>query len=325
MSKALKTVAPTPTPSIGHWPAQKKIRLLADSFDEIVSVQEDIVAAGKKLAQSPSDPALLERAKEEANYYDRRFRTQIASGELAKLKKECSPKGWWDDDDEVQQPEIAMMVAKLVGSFPTSNIPDPKVFVRVLIEDVMACNPSFVVFDSACKKLRTELKFMPSVAEVVAEIERQDRMWDKRFFALSGIEYRYGDLVKLIAESEVAVAAAEERRERERAAAEERAWQRAAAEEERERQRAAAEERRERERKYREAKAAPLVVGDRVRHKTFGAGVTTMEAEIDFIVPAWRVRFDHPPTGDRLVAAHCLEKLVEGDEGFPPRIEEDFG
>src|SRR5262249_34836875 len=149
--------APTPTPSISHWPAQKKIRLLADSLDDIVSAEEDIVAAGKKLAQSPSDPALLKRAKEEANFYNCEFRTEIASGELAKLKKECSPKGWWDDDDEVRQPEIAMMVAKLVGSFPTSNIPDPKVFVRVLIEDVMACNPSFVVFDSACKTLRTEL------------------------------------------------------------------------------------------------------------------------------------------------------------------------
>ena len=70
---------------------------------------------------------------------------------------------------------------------------------------------SFVVFDSARKKLL--LKFMPSIAEVVAEIERQNRRWNKRFSALDGIEDCYGELVQLIAQSEVAVAAAEERRE----------------------------------------------------------------------------------------------------------------
>ena len=73
----------------------------------------------------------------------------------------------------------------------------------------MACNPSFVVFDSACKKLL--LKFMPSIAEVVAEIERQNRRWNKRFSALDGIEDCYEELVQLIAQSEVAVAAAEQR------------------------------------------------------------------------------------------------------------------
>ena len=63
---------------------------------------------------------------------------------------------------------------------------------------------SFVVFDSARKKLL--LKFMPSIAEVVAEIERQNRRWNKRFSALDGIEDCYEELVQLIAQSEVAVA-----------------------------------------------------------------------------------------------------------------------
>ena len=51
------------------------------------------------------------------------------------------------------------------------------------------------------------------IAEVVAEIERQNRRWNKRFSALDGIEDCYEELVQLIAQSEVAVAAAEERRE----------------------------------------------------------------------------------------------------------------
>jgi hypothetical protein len=301
MSKALKTVAPTPTPSISHWPTQKKIRLLAESLDDIVSAEADIAAAINKLASIPSDPALLEAAKREANFYNRGIRTEIASGDVSKLRKECIPTGWRDDEGEVQQPEIAMMVAKLVGSFPTSNIPDPKVFVRVLIEDVMACNPSFVVFDSACRKLRAELKFMPSIAEVMAEIESQNCTWRKRFSALDYIEYYYERLFKLIAESEVAVAAAEEERELQRAA-----------EEQRKRERAAAEK----ERKYREAKAAPLIVGDRVRHRqVLEDGEITKPAGDGY----WYMQFDNF-RGELLVDAKSLEKLVEGDDGFVPLL-----
>jgi hypothetical protein len=170
-------------------------------------------------------------------------------------------------------------------------------FSCALIQDVVARNPSFVVLDGACRKLRTELKFMPSIAEVLAELERQDRAWDKRFSALAEIESCYKGLVNLIAESEVAVAAAEELRERQR--------------------------------KYFEAKAAPLVVGDRVRCKNVtGAGVITKPAEPDCAEKSWYVLFDnYLEKGDLWVLAKYLEKLVEGDEGFAPQlpIENDFG
>ena len=291
MSKALKPVASTPTLSIAHWPSQKKVQELADRLDYVVDAEKEMIAAKKELARCPSGAALLERAKKVANFYARDVRSEITSSELTKLKKECDPDSWWEDGDDgdVRQSEVAKMVAKLVGSWPTSNIPEPGVFVRALIDDAMALNPSFVVFESACRKLRRDLKFMPSIAEVVAEIERQESAWRDRFSALLYIDrICYESLVKQIAESEAAIAAAEERQERQR--------------------------------KYHEAKAAPLVLGDRVRHKNVvGAGVITKPPELDWGDQAWYVLFDnYLERGDLWVMARYLEKLVEGDEGFEP-------
>jgi hypothetical protein len=316
MSKDLKIVPPTPTPSISHWPTQKKVQQLADDLDGVLDANDEMNAAEERLSESLSSPDALRRARRAASWYESRFRGSVTSGRLQKLENECDPDSWWEDDDgDVRQPEVAKMVAKLVGSWPTSNIPEPGVFVRALIDDVMALNPSFVSFESACRNLRRKLKFMPSISEILAELESQQDVWVQRSTALEFIERNYQDLVKLVAKSEVAVAAAEE---------------------ERERQRAAEEELRERQRKYWEAKAAPLVVGDRVRHKNVvGAGVITKPNETDCGDQIWYVLFDnYLEKGDLWVFAKHLEKLVEGDEGFVPqlpstcvdaRIEDDLG
>jgi hypothetical protein len=301
MSKDLKIVASNvPATSFSIWPSPKKVQRLAGRLDGVVDADKGMIAAQKELARRPLDAASLERAKKEADYYAQHVRSEVTSSELKKLKKECEPDGWWegDEDDEdggVRQSEVAKMVAKLVGSWPTSNIPEPAVFVRALIEDVMALDPTFVAFESACRKLRRELKFMPSIAEVVAEIERQESAWHDRTYALFFIGQSYANLVKQIAESETAVAAEEERRKR---------------------LLAAAEEKRERQRKYAEAKAAPLVVGDRVRTNPWSAGVITKPFEGD--CDAWYVLFDNDDDQQWFMMAEDLEKLVEGDEGFVP-------
>jgi hypothetical protein len=285
MSKALKTIASTPATSISPWPSQKKVEQLANRLDAVVEADKHMLAAEERLQEWPSSPDALRRAKDAVNFYVcSGCRRSVTSGYIQKLERECYPACWWDDDGDVQQPEVAKMVAKLVGSWPTSNIPEPAVFVRALIDDVMALNPSFVMFETACRKLRRDLKFMPSIAEILAEIESQERAWDERSTALFNIEDHYQDLVGLIAKSEVAVAAAEERREQQR--------------------------------KYREAKAAPLVLGDRVRHEHVGTGVITKASEGEW--DAWYVLFDNASEEDWIMA-DCLEKLVEGDAGFEPR------
>jgi hypothetical protein len=295
-SKAVKTITTAPAASVSAWPSQKKVQELADQLDDVVNDNKEMLAAKERLSKSLSSPDALRRARDAVDWYEGSgVRRLVTSGVLSELEGECSPNSWWDEDGDVQRPVVATMVATLVGSWPTSNIPDPAVFVRALIGDVMALNPSFVMFESASRKLRRELKFMPSISEVLAELESQQSAWDKRSTALKWIEDDYQGLVELIAKSEVAIAAEEERRER---------------------QRAEEEERQERQRKYREAKAAPLVVGDRLRHYLFGPGVITKPSE-----PGWYVMFDTDRKNARhevWMMADCFEKLVESDDGFTP-------
>jgi hypothetical protein len=293
MSKALKPVASTPTLSVAHWPSQKKVQKLADRLDGLVPASRRMSAAAERLRQRPCSDA-LRLAKEAVDWYEGSgARRLVDSGVLVELQRECCPNPWWGDDGDVQRPEVAKMVAMLVGSWPTSNIPEPAVFVRALIEDVMALNPSFVVFESACRKLRRDLKFMPSIAEVVAEIESQSEAWEERLDALDYIDDNYQGLVGRIATSEVAVAAAE----------------------------AAAEEQRERRRKYLEAKKAPLLVGDCVRWKGVGAVGVLIEHSASDFEDCWKVRFVYQ---DRDMDTKCLEKLVEGDDGFAPSLLADI-
>jgi len=134
---------------------------------------------------------------------------------------------------------------------------------------------------------------MPSISEILAELEDQQLAWNDRFYSLACIEDNRG-LVELVAKSAVAIAAEAERREQ---------------------RRAAEEERQERQRKYREAKAAPVVLGDRVRHTFFGPGVIAKPSEPGW--DGWYVLFDNN-RGTIWLETYCFENLVEGDEGFAP-------
>ena len=74
-----------------------------------------------------------------------------------------------EDSDRPVYSEVAKMITILMGSFPTSKIPEPEIFVRVLMDDVMALEPSFVEMESTCRHLRKTKKFMPSISEVIED------------------------------------------------------------------------------------------------------------------------------------------------------------
>ena len=107
------------------------------------------------------------------------------------------------------------MIAVLMGSFPTSKIPEPEIFVRVLMDDVMALDPSFVEMEATCRHLRKTKKFMPSVSEVIETLEEQKKLWDRRSDVVWFMEEWYDDLpaiakAKAAEEARMAKAKAEE-------------------------------------------------------------------------------------------------------------------
>ena len=119
--------------------------------------------------------------------------------------EECSPESWWpEDSDHPVYGEVARMIAILMGSFPTSKIPEPKIFVRVLIDDVMALDPSFVEMEATCRHLRKTKKFMPSISEVIETLEEQKKLWDRRSDVVWFMEEWYDDLRPAIAKAKAA-------------------------------------------------------------------------------------------------------------------------
>ena len=66
-------------------------------------------------------------------------RSGVKDGRLGRLWEACCPDSWWpEDSDGPVYSEVARMITVLMGSFPTSKIPEPEIFVRVLLDDVMA-------------------------------------------------------------------------------------------------------------------------------------------------------------------------------------------
>ena len=135
---------------------------------------------------------------------------------------ECHPDSWLAKPEESNRPvysEVAKMITILMGTFPTSKIPEPEIFVRALMDDVMALDPSFVEMESTCRELRKTNKFMPSISEVIEELEKQQELWDQRSDVVWFLEEWHEDLPKQIASAkaaEEAIAGQEKGRRRSR-------------------------------------------------------------------------------------------------------------
>jgi hypothetical protein len=74
---------------------------------------------------------------------------------------------------------ICEQVSALLGSFP--NAPQtPEVFVPTLIEELVAANPTAVQLEAACRWLRRNCTFVPSVGEILKAIRKPKMVpcWD---------------------------------------------------------------------------------------------------------------------------------------------------
>ena len=110
------------------------------------------------------------------------------------------PAEWRDEDWNLQTHSVSKMLAILVGSFPTSNLPDAAVFTRVMLDDVMALDPSFLDLEGACRRLRQTSKFMPSISELIAAIKAEMRAWCRRYDAIEMVADSHAELTKLLAD-----------------------------------------------------------------------------------------------------------------------------
>ncbi len=76
--------------------------------------------------------------------------------------------------------EIGEHVALLLGSFPCSNAPDPAVYTRMMVEEVITAAPSLIPLDAACRSLRRTHRWPPAIAKVLATISVETKSWGHR-------------------------------------------------------------------------------------------------------------------------------------------------
>ena len=106
------------------------------------------------------------------------------------------------------------MLAIFMGSFPTSNIKQPQIFTMQLLDDVMEREPSYAVLECTCRELRRTQKFMPSIAEFVAALDKQEEEWGARGGAHWWALDTYKKLVAGIPAAEAQLAAEQAEREK---------------------------------------------------------------------------------------------------------------
>ncbi len=91
--------------------------------------------------------------------------------EIQSLKHQLDVPGWWDDNGDISRRAVGILLAELLGSFPTSNIPNPATFSKVLLDDVMERQPEYRDLSLTCRELRQTKPFTPSISEVLAVLD----------------------------------------------------------------------------------------------------------------------------------------------------------
>lgn len=150
-------------------PADTTVGTLAEAYDSLRYTRRQL-ESGK-----PEWAILCQRAEQWAKAGG------IASVRtLDGLIDECSPVGWYTDDDQVSRPWLSLVLGQLVGSFPTSNLPNAGIYTRMLLEDVAAEAPTYAELATTCRRIRRTMKFMPSIAEVIDVLTEEQAAWNSR-------------------------------------------------------------------------------------------------------------------------------------------------
>src|SRR5262249_11690993 len=185
---------------------------------EIASAKYGVESARHALSQLPWARKGLAAFKRDLKWYDRK--------ELYDIKGKGK-----HQQRTLSRRVVSEQIGLLLASFQNSRPGTPKVFGKMVVEEVYANNPNACVLESACRRVRREKDFPPSIAEVLKAIKSEGSAWCDRWeLEESDADYMQDRLQTAIAEAESTIAKAEaklvereakakaddERRERER-------------------------------------------------------------------------------------------------------------
>lgn len=80
---------------------------------------------------------------------------------------------------EITRRVVTEKVGLLLASFPNASPGNGEGYVGMLIEEIVAANPSASALEATCRELRRSKNFAPSIAEMLKELRTQTESWDE--------------------------------------------------------------------------------------------------------------------------------------------------
>ncbi|QIG50390.1 hypothetical protein G5V57_23255 [Nordella sp. HKS 07] len=262
----------------------------AKETEKLAKVRRKLHQVTEPLREMNSTTDEMERVIKEAKAALERYscdgtleRVKRLEGQAAKLE----PGEYYTEDGEMSASFGMAMLINFLTAFPTSNVPDPPLFLKILSEEVGARAPNWFALNAALLHLRRTSKFVPTLSELLETLDREEKVWSHRLEAHDELGYELSELPTLIEEAEAWVVEKRERMESER-------LERERLERDRERQR-----------------ALPITPGDRVEVEYLGPGTVVRPWGDDLMLVAFD-RLDY----EQCMDISCLKRLLPGDVNF---------
>ena len=97
---------------------------------------------------------------------------------------------------------VSVQVGLLIGSFPNATPNSPEVYTRMLIEEVVAANPSASALEATCRQIRRTMRFAPTIAELLGVLRQQQETWSEHLgIGEDDIEYWREELAERVAQA----------------------------------------------------------------------------------------------------------------------------
>jgi len=164
--------------------ADEIARAIAEAKSTIRIPEKALAIVSESLA------AFQRRGISKASLQERRERFR----ELAKVEPEFAK----DESGRLRREAVGAELMMLLGSFPTSNVPNSEVYSLNLLEDVLNADYDFLLsIYGGCREIRRTQKFMPSVSEVLEFIAENNAFWLSAFNASESIVEKFAELIEL--------------------------------------------------------------------------------------------------------------------------------
>jgi hypothetical protein len=219
MSNIIKSGGPPNLPTIWNPVKFRHFYQFVDDIDDLRKYADGLLGTRSMLANRYGHIPEVEDVKCKREGYTELIESCRESMRRYDYDGENDPR--YDEDGDLSFDYVAQRLAAMMDAWSnTPKFEDEDAaarFGRIMVEHVLALEPSAAVLESACRKLIDHGgEFSPVTPQVVAMVRAEKEVWQPRKQALDDISWAYQDIIEQIPKAK---AAAERRRAEEAEAA----------------------------------------------------------------------------------------------------------